>query len=330
MEDVIVRLGVQDQFRVMNASIETPGGGIITFAGMRQTTAESLKSLEGVSLCWCEEAQSLSDRSLTLLRPTIRKENSTILFTWNPNFPTDPVDVLLRGEKTPPNSIVVCANYSDNPFFPDVLKGEMEWDRTRDPEKFLHVWRGEYQRNSEARVFKNWSVESFDTPEDTMFMWGADWGFSVDPTVLIRCWTGGRNLYIDQEVYKIGVEIDHTPALFDQIGDGMARQWTIFADSARPETISYLQRNGYPKLEPAVKGPNSIKEGVIFLQGFDIKIHPRCTHTIDEFTHYSFKTDPQTGLVTPLLKDQKNNVIDSVRYAVEKLRAPVIDMSVTW
>lgn len=330
LEDVIARLNVEKYFRVMHAHIETPGDGIIIFQGMRTSTSDSIKSLEGYDLCWCEEAQSLSDRSLTMLRPTIRKENSSILFSWNPNLPTDPVDVLLRSERTPPNTIVVRANYSDNPWFPDVLQGEMEWDRSRDPEKYAHVWLGEYQRNSEARVFKNWVVEEFETPDDTMFLWGADWGYSVDPAVLIRCWVRGRNLYIDRECYRIGVEVDHLPALFDQIGNGMARNWPIFADSAAPQTISYLQRNGYPKLQPAVKGPNSIKEGVVFLQSYDIKIHPRCTHVIDEFTHYSFKIDPLTGLITPILSDNKNNTIDSCRYAVEKLRAPIIDMSVTW
>jgi len=99
-----------------------------------------------------------------------------------------------------------------------------------------------------------------------------------------------------------------------------ARSWPIVADSARPETISYLQRHGYPRISPAVKGKDSVKEGIIFLQGYDIVIHPRCIHTIDEFTMYSFKKDPLTDMVTPVLEDRKNHVIDSVRYAIEKLR----------
>lgn len=330
LEDVITRMGVQQQFRIMHAHIETPNDGVIIFQGMKQTTAESIKSLEGFDLCWCEEAQSLSERSLTMLRPTLRKPGSELLFSWNPRLATDPVDKLLRSNKTPPNSVVVRANYRDNPWFPTVLRDEMEWDRSRDPEKYAHIWLGEYEKNSEARVFKNWVIEDFETPDDVFFLWGADWGFSVDPTVLVRCYAKGRTLYIDQERYRIGVEIDHIPALFDQIGEGMARNWPIFADSARPETISFLQRHGYPKIEPAVKGVNSVKEGIIFLQSYDIKIHPRCIHTIDEFTHFSFKIDSQTNLVTPILSDKKNHVIDSVRYAVEKLRTPDKDNSVTW
>ena len=330
LEDVIERMGVSQQFRVMNTHIETPNGGLVIFQGMQRQTSDSIKSLEGFDICWCEEAQSLSERSLTILRPTLRKEDSELLFSWNPRKVTDPVDVLLRSETTPPNSIVIKANYRDNPWFPKVLQDEMEWDRSRDPEKYAHIWLGDYERNSEARVFKNWVIEEFETPDDTMFLWGADWGFSVDPTVLVRCWTKGRTLYIDQECYKIGVEIDHIPAFFDSIGNGMARNWPIFADSARPETISYLKKHGYPKIEPAVKGPNSVKEGVIFLQGFDIKIHPRCQHVIDEFTHYSFKIDPKTNLVTPILSEKKNHCTDSVRYACEKLRKPKVNTRLTW
>ena len=106
----------------------------------------------------------------------------------------------------------------------------------------------------------------------------------------------------------------------------MARNWVITSDSARPETISYLQHHGYPRIEAAIKGANSVKEGVIFLQGYDIIIHPRCVHTIDEFTMYSFKKDPLTGLVTPILEDKKNHVIDSVRYATERLRGGGVRM----
>jgi phage terminase large subunit len=116
------------------------------------------------------------------------------------------------------------------------------------------------------------------------------------------------------------VEIDDTPKFFDGLDDGRARNWPVVADSARPETISYLQRNGYTLMEPAVKGPGSLKDGVIFLQGYDIVVHPRCKHTIDELTHYSYVVDKKTEAITSELEDKKNHVIDSLRYATEKLR----------
>jgi phage terminase large subunit len=325
LEDKIKAFQLGGSFRVMNTHIETPGDGIIIFQGMQNHTAESIKSLEGYDVAWVEEAQSLSERSLTLLRPTIRKEDSEIWFTWNPSLPTDPVDKLLRSKSTPPGTVVVGTTYRDNPWFPDVLRKEMEWDRSMDTEKYEHVWEGAYEQHSEARVFKNWRVAEFETPRDATFLTGGDWGFSVDPTVLVRCYedrlaSPRKRLYIDNECYQIGCEIDHTPALFDTMDNGRMREWRITADSARPETISYLQRHGYPRIVAAKKGQDSVKEGVIFLQGYDIVIHPRCKHTIDEFKMYSYKKDKLTGIVTPYLEDKKNHVIDSLRYAVEQLR----------
>ncbi|MGX9980695.1 PBSX family phage terminase large subunit [Methylobacterium fujisawaense] len=320
LEDKINRLGVASRFRVLDTRIEVDNGGLIVFQGMQNHTAESIKSLEGFRVAWVEEAQSLSQRSLDLLRPTIRMPGSELWFSWNPSKATDPVDTLLRGETRVPNSVVVEANWSDNPWLPAELVEEKDYDQRRDADKYAHIWLGGYQRNSEARVFRNWRVEAFDTPADARFYYGADWGFSVDPTTLVRCFTEGRTLYVDREVYKVGCEIDRTPALFDTLDDGQARKWPIRADSARPETISYLQRHGYPKLVPATKGQGSVEDGIEFLKSYDIVVHPNCRHTIDELTLYAYKTDPLTGEVLPVLADKKNHVIDALRYAVELLR----------
>jgi phage terminase large subunit len=318
LEDKMDKMGVRHMFGVKQYEIETPGGGIIIFQGMQNHTADSIKSLEGFDGAWVEEAQSLSQRSLDLLRPTIRKEGSELWFTWNPNQESDPVDVLLRGEEPPPDCIVVEANYTDNPWFPDVLKAEMEYDRRRDPDKYAHVWLGEYQRNSEARVFKNWTVEEFDVDPNALIRQGADWGFAIDPTVLVQCYIVGRKLYIPYEAYRVGCEITDTPALFMTVPE--SEKWPIVADSARPETISYMQKHDFPKIMPAIKGPKSLEEGVEFLKSFDIIVHPRCKHTIDELTLYSYKIDPLTNLVMPVLDDKDNHVIDALRYACEGAR----------
>ena len=334
IEDKIEAMGVGSRFRVLETEIHTPGGGLIIFQGMQNHTAESIKSLEGYDGAWCEEAQTLSQRSLDLLRPTLRKEGSELWFSWNPRLKTDPIDVFLR-EAPPPSAVVVQANYSHNPWLPNVLRDEMTWDRSRDQDKYAHIWLGDYQRNSEARVFRNWKTEDFETPADARCYFGGDWGFSVDPSVLVRIFLKGRTLYIDQEAYAVGCEIDDTPALFagtdvrdpprwtnpnKRKGIEGATKWPITADNARPETISYMQRNGFPRIKPAIKGPGSLADGVEFLKTYDIVIHPRCIHSIDEFTLYSYKVDKQTGEVLPVLDDKKNHVIDSARYALEGVR----------
>ncbi len=318
LEDKIQSFKLGHLFDVQREKIGTPNGGVIVFVGMQDHTSDSIKSLEGFDIAWVEEAQSLSQRSLDLLRPTIRKPGSEILFTWNPNRDTDPVDVLLRGESPPPGAVVVKANFRDNPWLPDVLKTELAYDQKRDPDKFAHVWLGEYQRNSESRVFKNWAIEEFDSDPTAVIRQGADWGFSIDPTVLVQCYIVGRKLYVPHEAYRIGCEIVDTPALFMSLPD--SEKWPITADSARPETISHLQKNGFPKIASAVKGSKSLEEGVEFLKSFDIVVHPRCQHLIDELTLYSYKTDALTGSVIPVLEDKDNHLIDALRYACEGAR----------
>lgn len=323
VESKISDMNAGAYFEVQDKRILTKRGGVIIFEGLQNHTADSIKSLEGFDRAWVEEAQSLSQRSLEILRPTIRKEyadgtTSELWFSWNPDLPTDPIDKFLRGDTPFPNSIVIQANYRDNPFLPEIMRKEAEYDRDRDPDKYAHIWLGEYRRNSQARVFTNWRIEEFEAPEGTSFRLGADWGFAVDPSVLIRCYVQGRNLYIDYEAYMVGCEIDQLPDLFDRVPD--SRKWFITADSARPETISYMKKHGYPKMNYAMKGKNSVEEGIEFLKSYDIIVHPRCQHAIDELTLYSYKTDPLTGQVLPILQDKNNHVIDAIRYAFEGAR----------
>ncbi|PPC95230.1 MAG: PBSX family phage terminase large subunit [Methylotenera sp.] len=318
LEEKIAAFNAGAYFDVQDRRILSKHGGVTIFEGMQNHTADSIKSLEGFDRAWFTEAQRASDKSLTLLRPTIRKDGSQLWFDWNPENETDPIDQLLRGENPPKDAIVVQANYLDNPFLPDVLREEMEFDRARDPDKYAWVWLGQYKQNSEARVFKNWKVEEFEVDPTALIRQGADWGFAVDPTVLVQCYIVGRKLYVPYEAYRVGCEITDTPALFMTVPD--SESWPITADSARPETISHMQKNGFPKIMPAVKGPKSLEEGVEFLKSFDIIVHPRCKHTIDELTLYSYKIDPLTNLIMPVLNDKDNHVIDALRYACEGAR----------
>lgn len=319
LETKIEELGVGHMFDVQETVIKSRhGSGMIIFQGMQNHTADSIKSLEGYDRAWVEEAQSLSETSLTLLRPTIRKPGSELWFTWNPRHETDPVDVLLRGERQPKDATVIQVNYEDNPWFPDVLREEMEYDRTRDIDKFNHVWMGGYLTNSEARVFRNWRVEEFVAPRGVTFRFGADWGFATDPTVLIRCFIEGRTLYIDYEAYMVNCEIMNIPDLFMTVPE--SEKYPIIADSARPETISHVKKHGFPRIMAAVKGPKSIEDGIEWLKSYEIVVHPRCRHTIDELSLYSYKVDKITDEVLPHLEDKYNHVIDALRYAVEGLR----------
>lgn len=358
LEDKIRSRGLIHMFRILETHIEVVAGagkgGRIDFQGMQNHTADSIKSLEGYDIAWIEEAQSLSQRSLDLLRPTIRKAGSEIWASWNPAKADDPIEQLLCGDHPPAGAVVVTANYVDNPWFPEELREEMEVDRLRDPDKFNHVWLGQYLKRSSALVFKNWRIQAFETPSDANRRFGADWGFAQDPTVLVSAFIGrwgpngeaiddpdGKVLFVDDEAWAIECEIDDTPALFagdcpTHHADGMLR-WTnpnkrrgvkgslkrrITADSARPETIRHMRRRGF-KIIPAIKGAGSIEDGIEFLKSFDIVVHPRCELTAKEMASYSFKVDKDTEEVLPELADKDNNAIDSLRYAHEGLRRAV-------
>ena len=332
IENKIQGYGLGKAFRVLDTHIVSPFGGRIGFQGMQNHTAETIKSLEGYRVALVEEANSLSQRSLDLLRPTIRWEDkstgrfSEMWFVWNPNQPDDAVDAFFRGndeERDTPfvlrdDAIAIEADYNDNPWFPDILRKDMEEDRKRDPDKYAHVWLGQYWSRSDARVFKNVKVQDFTLPDTTIYRCGADWGYSVDPSVFLKMALIENTLYIEYEAYQVGCEIPDTPDLFMSVPD--AEKWPSVADSSRPETISYMQKHGFPKMYAAVKGKNSVEEGIIFMQGLDIIIHPRCRYAIKEFFSHSYKVHPKTDKILPIMEDKRNHTIDAARYGLEGAR----------
>src|SRR5262245_49722785 len=159
-------LGEADGFRVYDDRIATPGDGLIIFLGMQDHTAESIKSLEGYSRAWVEEAQTLSQKSLDLLRPTIRSEGSEIWFSWNPTRRSDPVDAFLRArataegigesdrginggnralddtwmQPTPRPIVVVRTSWRDNPWWTRTLEQERLDCFTNQPDQYDHIW----------------------------------------------------------------------------------------------------------------------------------------------------------------------------------------------
>jgi phage terminase large subunit len=152
IESKIASLGVGSGFKLFNDKIETPGDGIIIFRGMQDHTADSIKSLEGFRIAWVDEAQSLSGRSLSLLRPTIRAEGSELWASWNPRRKSDAIDDFLRTRK-PPGAIVVNASWRDNPWFPAVLEEERKLDLSLYPDRYDHVWEGDYVKAFEGAYF---------------------------------------------------------------------------------------------------------------------------------------------------------------------------------
>ncbi len=305
-----------EHYNVGEKYIRTKDGRIeYKFTGLRHNI-DSIKSKALIKLLWVDEAEAVSEGAWRKAIPSVRESDSEIWVTWNPESEKSPTHRRFR-ENPPDGAKIVEMNFSDNPWFPEVLELERLEDLKHRPDDYAHVWLGAFRTNSEAQVFKNWKVEAFEPPSDAVFRFGADWGFATDPTALVRCYIDGRNLYVDQEAVEVGCEIDETPALFDKIPG--SRKWLIRADSARPETVSYMKRQGF-KIVAALKGQGSLEDGVQFLKAFDIIVHPRCKRVAEELALYSYKRDDKTEDIIPVLEDKNNHTIDALRYALEELR----------
>ena len=318
LSDQIEMMGLSYFYTVQRTTILGRNGTEFIFKGLNGMTIDSIKSLEGADICWVEEAHSVSDHSWQILIPTIRKEGSQILISFNPDLPDDPVykRFVLN---TPPNSYVQKVSYLDNPSCPQTLIDEAEYLKRVDYEAYAHIWLGETREHSDAQIFKGkFKIESFDVDEGYDYpLNGVDWGFSVDPTVSVRVYIKDQILYVRNEVYKIGCEITDTPALFDRLPG--ARDYTIRADGARPELISYMKREGF-KIQSADKWPGCVEDRIQFIRGFEkVIIHPDCRHTAEEFRLYSYKIDKRTGDVLPQIVDKHNHCIDAIGYAITPL-----------
>src|SRR5579863_3591351 len=148
----IAAMGLSQRFKIYSDRIATPGDGLIIFRGMADHTAASIKSLEGFRIAWIDEAQHLSARSLALLRPTIRAENSELWASWNPRRRSDAIDDFFRSKK-PDGAILVQANWRDNPWFPSVLDDERKTDLALYPDRYAHIREGDYVRAFEGAYF---------------------------------------------------------------------------------------------------------------------------------------------------------------------------------
>jgi phage terminase large subunit len=153
IETKIEAHGLGQLFDVQESQIKTPGGGLIVFAGLQDHTSESIKSYEGFDVAWVEEAQTVSDRSLNLLRPTIRAPGSELWFSWNPRRAVDAVDIMLRGVELPTNAAVIRANWNDNPWFPAELEQERQDCLRQQPDQYEHIWEGDYVTVSAGAYF---------------------------------------------------------------------------------------------------------------------------------------------------------------------------------
>jgi phage terminase large subunit len=327
LTDQIALLGLPG-YVITDHELRHTNGSLFLFEGLRNNVTK-LKSLEGIDVAWVEEAEHVSRPSWDILIPTIRKPGSEIWVNFNPDVEDDPTYQRFVVHP-PPNAWVAKVSSADNPWFPPELAAERAYLYAVDPDAAAQVWGGECRRASAAQILRGkWSVEPFE-PEST---WdgpyhGADFGFARDPNTLVKCWIApgvlanphstGR-LMLEYEAYKVGQDTDDIPTHWMAVVPG-CEKYRIRGDCARPETISYLARHGFSDIVGVEKWAGSVEDGIAYLRQFEqIVIHPRCPHAAEEARHYSYKVDPRTADVLPIVGDAHNHIWDAVRYALAPL-----------
>lgn len=313
LRDQIDLLGVPG-YSHTDTEIRHANGSLFIFAGLRANIT-SIKSTEGIDICWVEEAERTSERSWEVLLPTIRKDGSEVWATFNPYLESDPTYQRFVVHP-PPDTVSVFSTYRDNPWVSKEILAEIEHLRRVDPDGYAHVYEGHCVQNSEAQVLHGkWSIEAFEPGDDWEGpFFGADWGFSEDPTVLVKCWIYQGSLYIEHAVYGYRVDLDRTPELFDQVPD--SRRHMIRADCSRPETISHIKQRRF-NITGAPKWSGSVQDGIAHLRSYDrIVVHPRNREYEQECRLWRWKVDELSGKPMNVLQAGNDHGPDATRYAL--------------
>lgn len=310
--DTINRMGLSSFFKITDNSIKGDNGSEIIFTGL-YNNLDSVKSTENIDLCWIEESQSVSRRSIEVLTPTVRAIGSQLIFTLNREHEEDVITAdFINKERD--DTLKIEINYTDNPFCPQVMIDEANLCMESSTDDYNHIWLGQCVKHSDAQVFKNkWYIKDFILPDDTHYYYGMDLGMSQDPTAVVKTAVVDKDLYIVDGIQQLGIEITNLKLLFEQMN--INKNDLINIDCSRPETISHLKNvDGYNAVG---YGKLGIEDGIEYMRSFEhIYIKPELTDIINEFRQYSYKIDQRSGQITDTIVDKHNHNIDAIRYSL--------------
>ena len=300
-------------FKVTNDSIlNTRTGYDFIFRGLHNNI-QSVKSIEGMTEAWVEEAQTITEQSLEVLTPTIRIPGSQIFYTYNRLRDRDPIHKRLVIEGRP-NTLVLNINFDvamKYGWMSDELIAEMESDREKRPEIFNHKWLGE-PASLEGKIYKNFKkIPSL--PTDAKYLGaGLDFGYTNDPTALIDVYKLNNAYILDEVLYhkgmknkEIGTTIKSLTHYSNQI---------VVGDSSEPKSIAEIKDEGV-NIIGAAKGKDSVNNGIQLLQGLEIHYTARSHNIEEEVLNYAWRIDKEEkSLNVPI--DTYNHALDAVRYKI--------------
>lgn len=313
LKDLIKLYKLNDFEATQNSIINKLNGSDFIFKGL-WNNEQSIKSLEGIDVAWVEEAQTVSEKSLEVLTPTIRKEGSQIIYTYNRLLEEDPVHnrLVIQGR---PNTLIINVNYDiaiKYGMMPDVILKEIMDDKEKRPGLFKHKWLGE-PHSLERKIYRNWAFVDAIPHEARLERYGVDFGYSNDPTAIVAVYKYNGGLILDELTYQKGLSNK-------QISDILknATKALCVADSAEPKSIDEIASYGV-SIMATKKGADSINQGIQFVQDQRISVTKRSIDIIKEYQKYLWIIDREGKIInepSPIY----NHCMDALRYAINSLR----------
>lgn len=325
LADVVAELGLSDCFEVMENQIRGANGSLFFYSGLSTQTIDSIKSMEGVDICWVEEAQTITERSWLLLIPTIRKPGSRFILTMNPQLESDPTSV--RFLKSPPkNCQIVTMNYTDNPWFPQELEDERLHHQATFPETYGHVWEGEHLPAVEGAVYfgEMQAAESAgrvrNVPYDPLLLTHTVWDLGLaDSTAILMVQV------VAAEIRVVDYIEDSNRAISDYVGelanrryrwgddfiphDGWHRQ--INSGKSVADMLSDLGRSPVRVPDHSVEGGIKLVRDVFPRVYFDAE---RCAKLVDALKRYRWAIPANGSAARRPLHDSASHAADAFRY----------------
>jgi len=326
LADQLEPLGLSDHYEVQKTIIKGKNGTTFSFEGLRHNVTK-IKSYEGVDYCWIEEAQTVSKSSWDVLIPTIRKPDSEIIITFNPVLESD--ETYQRFVENPPtNSWVQQINWSDNPWFPDVLKQEMEDLKRRDFAAYRNVWLGECKLSVDGAIYANEMQQASDdgricgVPYDTGLQvytfWDLGWN---DTTAIWFMQIVGREFRFIDFYESSGAALSHYVKVLDEKGYRYAAHYLphdvevteLGTGRSRKATLESLGMSNIevvPRVDSLLDGIESTRQ-MMTLCWWD---KDKCADGLKSLRNYrrEYCEKTQTTKQTPL-HDWASNAADAFR-----------------
>jgi phage terminase large subunit len=313
LSDLIKKYDLNEFILTNNSIVNSVTGSDFIFKGL-WNNEQSIKSIEGIDIAWVEEAQTVSEKSLEVLTPTVRKDGSQIIYTYNRLLEEDPVHnrLVIQGR---PNTLVINVNYDiaiKYKMVPDVILKEINDDRERRPALYKHKWLGE-PHSTELKVYKDWQIIDEIPHEARLERYGLDFGYTNDPTAIIAIYKYNGGFILDEITYQKGLSNKQIADIFSN-----QPQALVIADSAEPKSIDELKLYGVNVLG-AVKGRDSINQGIQYVQNQRISLTKHSINTLQEYRKYLWKSDKE-GRTLNVPEDIFNHSMDAIRYGLDSYR----------